>query len=52
MATETEEMLEDQLLAQLQRLGYSFVSISNEKELIANLKTQLEIHNKTTFSAQ
>ncbi len=52
MATETEGMLENQLLAQLQTMGYSLVSITNEKELIANLKTQLEKHNNTTFSAQ
>jgi len=52
MATQTEAMLENELLAQLQNLGYTFVAISNEKELIANLKKQLEKHNQTTFSEQ
>ncbi len=50
MAKQPELVLEEQLVAQLQRLGYSLVMISDEKELIANLKTQLEKHNNKQFS--
>jgi len=50
MNTQPEQILEDQLVAQLQKLGYTYVAIKDEKELLANLKTQLEKHNKTTFT--
>lgn len=50
MPKQPEQILEDQLVAQLQRLGYSLVLIKDEKELIANLKTQLEKHNNVKFS--
>jgi len=50
MSHQSEQVLEDQLIAQLQRLGYAFVSIKDEKELIANLKTQLEIHNQDALT--
>ncbi len=49
MAT-TEHMVEDKLTQQLQAYGYEKANIKNEDELIANLKTQLEKHNNTTFS--
>lgn len=45
-----EQILESQLVAQLQKLNYSLVSIKDEKELIANLKRQLEKHNNIQFS--
>ena len=45
-----ESVLETQLIEKLQKIGYQYVPISNETELIANLKTQLEKHNNTTFS--
>jgi len=49
--TETEEVLEVKLVQQLtSKLGYTFVAISDETALLANLKKQLEIHNKTTLS--
>ncbi len=51
MSKQPELVLEEQLVANLQRLGYALVHISNEQELIANLKTQLEKHNKVQFSA-
>ncbi len=50
MSRQSEQILEDQLVAQLNELGYGLVQISNEAELIANLKRQLEKHNKLTFS--
>ena len=37
------------MVAQLQTLGYGLVQIKDEKELIANLKQQLEKHNKETL---
>lgn len=50
MAKQPEQILEEQLVAQLQKLGYSLVLIKNETELIANLKHQLEKHNNIQFS--
>lgn len=50
MAKQPEQVLEEQLVEQLQKLNYSLVTIKNEHELIANLQRQLEKHNKTTFS--
>ncbi len=50
MTTEPERVLEEQLIAQLQKLGYGFVFINNEKELLANLKSQLEKHNGIKFT--
>jgi type I restriction enzyme R subunit len=50
MAKQSEQILEEQLIAQLQKLGYGLVHIKDEKELIANLKTQLEKHNNIQFS--
>ena len=45
-----ELILEEQLIAKLQELGYALVHIQNETELIDNLKVQLEKHNHITFS--
>lgn len=42
---QTEAVIEQKLINQLQEQGYEYVKISNEQELISNLKTQLEIHN-------
>lgn len=42
MATQPERDLEGKLIEQLVQLGYTSVTISNEAELVANLKTQLE----------
>jgi len=50
MATQPEQILENQLIAQLNKQGYSRVVINDEKELLANLKSQLEKHNGITFS--
>ena len=50
MSKQPEQILENQLVEQLQQLGYGLVHITNETELIANLKTQLEKHNGVTFS--
>jgi type I restriction enzyme R subunit len=50
MAKQPEQILEEQLVEQLKKLNYSLVHIKDEKELIANLKSQLEKHNNITFS--
>lgn len=50
MAKQPEQILEEQLVEQLQKLNYSLVLIRDEKELIANLKHQLEKHNNIKFS--
>ena len=50
MAKQPEQILEEQLVAQVQKLGYGLVYIKDEKELIANLKVQLEKHNNLKFT--
>jgi type I restriction enzyme, R subunit len=50
MAKQSEAILEEQLMAQLQKLGYQYALIKDETALIANLKTQLEKHNNCIFS--
>jgi len=50
MSKQPEQILEEQLVSQLQKLGYGLVYIKDEKELIANLKTKLEKHNNIQFS--
>ena len=49
-ATQSEKILEDKLVDQLQSLGYESVAIRNEDDLIENLKRQLEIHNRINLS--
>ncbi len=50
MAKQPEQILEDNLVEQLQKLGYSYATINDEKDLLANLKVQLEKHNGITFT--
>jgi type I restriction enzyme R subunit len=50
MSKQPEQILEEQLVAQLQRLGYGLVQLKDEKDLIGNLKQQLEKHNNIQFS--
>lgn len=47
---QSEAQLENNLIAQLASQGYERVVIENETGLLANLKRQLEKHNKTVFS--
>ena len=51
MSKQSEAILEEQLVAQLKMLGYQFALINSEKDLIQNLKAQLEKHNNCSFSA-
>ncbi|HZF70937.1 type I restriction endonuclease subunit R [Sulfuricurvum sp.] len=50
MNTQSEAILEENLLKQLVSLGYEKVLIRDEIELLANFKKQLEKHNKTTLN--
>ena len=50
MPTQSEQALENHLIQQLEILGFDRVRIENETDLIANLKHQLEKHNKIRLS--
>ena len=50
MSKQPEQILENQLIEQLQKLGYALVQLKDETALIANLKQQLEKHNNISFS--
>ncbi len=50
MPTQPEQVLEDNLVAQLVTMGYGKVVIRDEKDLLANLKGQLEKHNNISLS--
>ena len=50
MTTESEQTLENKLIAQLETLGFEQVHIKDEEALVSNLKRQLEKHNKTNLS--
>ena len=51
MATQSEAVLEANLIKQLVSLEYEKVSVVSEDELLANLKSQLEKHNNKAFTA-
>ena len=51
MTTQSEQVLEENLIKQLMELGHERVTIKDEQALLANLKAQLEKHNRTTFSS-
>ena len=50
MAKQPEQILEEQLVSQLQKLGYGLVQLKDEQDLLGNLKQQLERHNNIEFS--
>lgn len=50
MSTQSEAILEENLLKQLELQGYERVVINDDSELETNLKSQLEKHNKTTIT--
>ena len=50
MTTESEKTLENNLIAQLETLGFEGVRIDDEAALVSNLKKQLEKHNKVKLS--
>ena len=47
---QSELQLENELITQLNRLGFKSVAIADGDALLANLKQQLEVFNGTTFS--
>ncbi|MFV8344176.1 type I restriction endonuclease subunit R [Flavobacterium sp. XS2P39] len=52
MSHQSEAQLENNLIRQLQALGYEFVKIQDGTALVSNLKSQLEVFNKTSFTAK
>ncbi|MGH1337040.1 MAG: type I restriction endonuclease subunit R [Aureispira sp.] len=52
MAHQSEQVLENKLLAQLAQQGYALVAIRDESSLLDNLKVQLEAFNGVQLSAQ
>ena len=50
MTSQSELILEQNLVSQLAANGYDKVTIVDESDLLANLKKQLEKHNKKVFS--
>lgn len=50
MTTQSEKALENQLIAQLQKMKYEHTLIPDERTLLVNLKIQLEKHNDLQLS--
>jgi type I restriction enzyme, R subunit len=50
MSVESEYTLENRMISRLVSSGYEHVKIHDESTMLANLKIQLEKHNKTSFS--
>lgn len=52
MNAQPEQILENNLVGQLMQLGYEKVEVADERDLLANLRLQLEIHNDRKLSEQ
>jgi type I restriction enzyme R subunit len=50
MTTQPEQILENNLVDQLKGLGYQYVEIRDEADMLSNLKFQLEKHNNTKLT--
>jgi type I restriction enzyme R subunit len=50
MSTQPEQILENNLVAQLVGQGYKQVEVTDEPSLLANLKSQFETFNKVTLT--
>lgn len=50
MNTQPEQLLENNLIDQLVSLGYQRITLTNEQDVIANFKQQIEKHNKVTLT--
>ena len=48
--TQSEQVLEDELVAQLIGLDYQRVAVTDEPSMLANLKAQLESFNEVTLT--
>jgi type I restriction enzyme R subunit len=51
VSKQSEQILEEQLIVQLQKLGYQYVSLQDDKAMLVNLKAQLEKHNNISFTS-
>lgn len=51
MTTQSEQILEDDLVAQLTAMGYAKVDVTDEASMLANLKAQLEAFNGMKLTA-
>lgn len=52
MSHQSEAQLENNLIKQLQALGYEWVKIQDAEALVSNLKAQLEAFNVTSFTTK
>lgn len=50
MTTQSEQVLESELITQLQGLKYERVTVTDEASLVANLRMQIDKHNNITLS--
>lgn len=50
MTTQPEQLLENNLIKQLKGIGYQYVEMFGEAQLITNLQEQLERHNNKKFT--
>jgi type I restriction enzyme R subunit len=50
MSKQSEQILEEKLIVLLQKLGYQYIAIVDERKLLDNLKVQLEKHNNIVLS--
>ncbi len=50
MTTEPEQILENNLIDQLKSLGYKYVEIRDEADMLQNLKSQIEKHNNVSLT--
>ncbi|HEX9980222.1 MAG TPA: type I restriction endonuclease subunit R [Flavobacterium sp.] len=50
MTSQSEQILEQNLISQLVSNGYDKIILKDEQDLLHNLKSQLEKHNNKTFS--
>ena len=50
MTIQSEQTLENNLITQLADMGYEHIAVTDEAEMVTNLKVQLELHNETSFS--
>jgi type I restriction enzyme R subunit len=50
MSRQSEQILEEQLIIQLQKLGYNYLTFNSEEGLLRNLKAQLEKHNQSALT--
>jgi len=50
MSKQSEQILEEQLIAQLQKMGYAYIVINSESDLLLNLRSQLEKHNNGSLA--